>query len=105
MKLFVSAILVALVTPTCKVGLTYIGFNDDACKTPSGVKFIAGPNEAAQTGKCAGTTYTGCSDEAFFTHTFPKKECQGKEASYQEFPYGKCTKTPDGKFAIVTAGK
>ena len=31
MKLFVSAILVALVTPTCKVGLTYIGFKDAAC--------------------------------------------------------------------------
>merc|ERR1712032_177865 len=106
MKLFITAALVAMISAKCKVGTSYVGFEDEKCSKPTGIKFIAGPNEAASTGTCvdqgAGSQYTDCAADAFFTHTFPKQKCQGKELSYIEYAYGKCVKLPDGKFAKVT---
>ena len=42
MKLFVTAAIVALVAPTCKVGTSYEVFVDADCKQKKNIKFTAG---------------------------------------------------------------
>ena len=96
MKLFVTAAIVALVAPTCKVGTSYEVFADADCKQKKNIKFTAGKAESDVSGHCipigGGSEIIDCSGDSFFTHIFPKPMCQGKEVSYQEFAFGKCTK-------------
>ena len=109
MKLFISAALLALVSAKCKKGVSYEVFGDDKCTQSMHIKFVGNDGEIEHTGICdnagAGSQYTDCSPEAFFTHTFGKPSCQGIEVSYIEYPYGKCVKLPDGKFAKVDLPK